>query len=99
MKTYEVILITEAIQRDLPGAKDRWYKGIEEGWIEDWTSAIWIVQDGVPIEILAEDGGEPEDQYFDRGLGWIAPALQRAYDEGCLTGAFDSKATASQLGS
>lgn len=33
------------------------------------------------------DGGEPEDNLFFRGWSWVAPAIQRAYEQGLKDGA------------
>jgi hypothetical protein len=47
-----------------------------------WLRALVRCEDGKPVEILGEDGGEPEDQSFRRDWAWVPQALQDAYDLG-----------------
>lgn len=51
-----------------------------------WLGTLVRCEDDVPVEILGEDGGEPEDQLFRRDWSWVAPALQDAYDRGKRNG-------------
>lgn len=55
-------------------------------WDSDATGVFRCV-DGVPVELLGSDGGEPEDQTIRRDWKWVAPALQAAYDLGRSGGA------------
>lgn len=62
------------------------YKIHEDG-PEDWmsgepTNQLWRCEDGVKVEVLGSDGGEPEDNTLRRDWSWIAPALQAAYELG-----------------
>lgn len=38
------------------------------------------------LDVIGEDGGEPEDQLLVRDLKWVAPALCAAFDEGLAEG-------------
>jgi len=48
----------------------------------DDINHIYRFEDGVPVEMLACDGGEPEDNTFYRDGRWIVPALNAAYELG-----------------
>jgi hypothetical protein len=55
----------------------------------DWdydSSGVFRCEDGVPVELLGSDGGEPEDQTLGRDWSWVAPALQAAYALGAAEG-------------
>jgi hypothetical protein len=58
------------------------YKIIMSHLGEDYGSEIWRCDDDEPVAFIAADGGDPEDQTFQRDLCWIAPALQYAYERG-----------------
>lgn len=83
--TYEVIAHTAAAQRGCPVPRgyeswadfNRW-----ESVATGWSFGVWRCERGVPVELIGEDGGEPEDQVLVRGWDWVAPALQAAYDLG-----------------
>lgn len=51
-----------------------------------WLGTLVRCEDDVSVEILGEDGGEPEDQIFRRDWSWVAPALQDAFELGQETG-------------
>ena len=53
----------------------------------DWTSLVYRFEDGVPVEVIGTDGGEPEDQSLVRDWRWVPIALQAAYDLGKSRGA------------
>lgn len=38
------------------------------------------------LELIAVDGGEPEDQSFRRDWGWVPDALNEAYRQGLRDG-------------
>jgi hypothetical protein len=46
------------------------------------ASGVFRLEDGVPVQLIGWDGGEPEDQTLGRDWSWIAPALQAAYESG-----------------
>lgn len=75
--TYEVASLSDARERGWPyfyawdAAGD-----ITFGW------GVWRCEDGVGVEIIGEDGGEPEDQILVRDWSWVAPAIQAAFDLG-----------------
>lgn len=48
----------------------------------DFTTALVRVRGGHVIEVIAFDGGEPEDNSFTRDWSWVAGALKNAYDRG-----------------
>lgn len=73
--TYEVIALRDAKKRDLPGPG---YWGDEFNW--GW--GIWRCEDGIPVEYIGEDGGEPEDQTLARDWNWVPKALEAAYNLG-----------------
>lgn len=55
----------------------------------DWQTdepikVLYRCEDGVPVEEIGRDGGEPEDNSFDRDWRWVAPALNAAYMLGKL---------------
>ena len=39
------------------------------------------------VEVIGEDGGEPEDQLLIRDWRWVAPALNAAFERGRVEGA------------
>lgn len=80
MVTYETIALDEAVERNLPNI-DQY-----EGLVLEWSWGIWRCEDGVPVEYIGEDGGEPEDQSLIRDWSWVAPALQEAYNLGKMDG-------------
>lgn len=49
---------------------------------DDFHWCIYRFEDGVPIELIGQDGGSPEDQILVRDWKWVAPALQAAYELG-----------------
>jgi hypothetical protein len=71
--TYQVIGLDEATEL-----------GIYDDVLDDWApgSGIWRCEDGRPVELIGEDGGEPEDQVLYRAWAWVAPALKAAYELG-----------------
>lgn len=76
---YRVVPINEAMEQGYPDAT-RW-----DGYYEDWEMALYRFENGTPVEFLASDGGEPEDNSFLRDGAWIAPALNAAYRLGVIT--------------
>lgn len=51
----------------------------------DWnmpSTGVFRLVDGVPVELLGSDGGEPEDQTLGRRWSWVPGALTMAYDFG-----------------
>lgn len=47
---------------------------------KDYYWVLCHIKDNKPIQYIAHDGGEPEDQVFVRDLNWIAPLLNN-YEE------------------
>ena len=47
---------------------------------KDYCWVLCHIKDNKPIQYIAHDGGEPEDQVFVRDLDWIAPSLNN-YEE------------------
>jgi len=52
----------------------------------DFTNALVKTHRGAIVEVLAFDGGEPEDNTFTRDWSWVAGALNRAYELGYYHG-------------
>lgn len=45
-------------------------------------SMVVRCEEGKPVEVVGEDGGEPEDQTLGRNWSWVVPALNAAYARG-----------------
>lgn len=56
------------------------------GYDSDSLLAIVRREYGEVVEVLAVDGGEPEDNTFGRDGAWITPALNAAYRRGHAEG-------------
>lgn len=48
----------------------------------DEVNALVKYVDNKPVEVLALDGGEPEDNSFVRDWSWVPTALERAFKQG-----------------
>ena len=72
--------------QDLPGTMLLDGEPLEEalnGWRDlSYNSALVRYENDEPAEIIAIDGGEPEDQTLTRDYGWVAEAMQAAYELG-----------------
>lgn len=75
---YRTVELSTAINENYAGLPD-W---IDEGDADDGDCAIYRFENDVPVECLALDGGEPEDNSFSRDGSWIAGALEAAYKLG-----------------
>lgn len=74
---YRAVRLAKAAAAGYPEAEE------QNQWDDEgYGYGIWRFVDGVAVEFLASDGGEPEDNSFTRDGAWIAPALQAAYDLG-----------------
>ena len=80
--TYRIIRFGEAAEMGAP--IPRWEASWEDAlaYDGDWNSGVWRCENGVPVEFIGQDGGEPEDQTLRRDWAWVASALQAAYDFG-----------------
>jgi hypothetical protein len=76
--TYEIIGMREAKDRGLPFADFEWTRNDDLFW---WFG-VWRCENGVPVECVGYDGGEPEDQVLIRDWKWVPLALKAAYDLG-----------------
>lgn len=56
---------------------------------DTYVNAVCKFVDGKFSHVLAWDGGEPEDNCFNRDGGWITPALNEAYEAGYAQGRED----------
>lgn len=62
------------------------YKCAEEACEENWpeseylygSTALYEMKNDVPIRLVATDGGEPEDQTFNRDWWWVVDELNAA---------------------
>lgn len=81
--TYRIIRLGDAAKMGapLPTWEGSWEDAL--AYDGDWDSGIWRCEDGVPVEFIGRDGGEPEDQTLVRDWAWVASALQAAYGLGC----------------
>jgi len=54
----------------------------------EWTYRYAVIRevDGFIVDLLATDGGEPEDNTLTRDWAWIADALNDAYNRGIEEG-------------
>lgn len=78
--TYEVIDMVAAIGM---GAPDTEWRSVDDDYdYWDYVKGIWRCEDGVPVEFIGDDGGEPEDQTLGRDWKWVAPALAAAHERG-----------------
>jgi hypothetical protein len=53
--------------------------------IMDWDGddrGVFRLVDGCPVELIGQDGGEPEDQTLGRAWSWVVLALRKAYEQG-----------------
>ncbi len=80
-RTYEVINMRAAAADGLPGTYPEDY-----GQDLDLRWGVWVCEDGKPVELLGQDGGEPEDQMLVRSWRWVVPALEKAYRDGLAQG-------------
>lgn len=71
--TAQVIDVTESKH---PDARE-WANGADKG---DHRALVAVNADGQEVELLAVDGGESEDQFFNAELEWTVKLLQRALD-------------------
>lgn len=78
--TYEVIAMPAALGMGAPGIE--WIAESPHPSDWDYDKGIWRCEDGVPVELIGTDGGEPEDQTLGRDWKWVAPALRAAYKLG-----------------
>lgn len=76
--TYEIIAMDEAKKRGLEYDEFEWTRDEDLGY---WWG-VWRCEDGVPIECVGTDGGEPEDQILIRDWRWVPHALKQAYELG-----------------
>lgn len=77
MKRYIQVSQKEAKDKNYPEAEDfgKWHDDYEL----DWLQAIYECDDeGTPIRLVSTDGGEPEDNSFNRDGAWIVGELNRA---------------------
>lgn len=77
--TYEVIDVPAAIGMGAPRSGQYDPKRNND---DDYRKVIYRCEDGVPVEWIGDDGGEPEDQTLGRDWKWVAPALRVAYKLG-----------------
>ncbi len=80
--SYEIIGLATARERELPGSVQ--FALFTD--MDDWNSGIWRCEDGVPVEYVGDDICEPEDSVLRRDWGWVAKALQAAYERGLADG-------------
>lgn len=70
-----------------PDNYPNWTEYEEESWGDLYeTNGIWIKNDDGSTELIAQDGGEPEDNSFDRDGCWIVGELNKAFRLGFETG-------------
>lgn len=81
-RTYRAMRLDDAIRLIPPG--DLFGEVHEAAQLDAYgvDSGVFVLDDGVPVEMLGTDGGEREDQTLGRAWAWVAPALQAAYDQG-----------------
>jgi hypothetical protein len=72
--SYKQHTLAEAKSLDLPD--------LEVDYLLDYElmscSGIWLYSDDVPLKLIGEDGGEPEDQTLRRDWRWVVDALNEA---------------------
>lgn len=81
--SYIVVNSDEAIERKLEN-----YELLRDTKAKygDYCWVLYRCEDSVPVEYIAQDGGEPEDQLLVRDWGWVPVALQKAYELGLKHG-------------
>lgn len=79
MIEYKIVSLVDADKAGLNVYKDRWGE-----W--EFEHAVVRVEDGCMVEIIGEDGGEPEDNTLTRDWAWIDDALNEAYRLGYAAG-------------
>jgi hypothetical protein len=75
-KRYIQVSLAKAIENQYPGYED--YDGWRDDYELSWLQAIYECDGGVPVRLVATDGGEPEDNSFNRDGAWIVRELNRA---------------------
>jgi hypothetical protein len=90
---FRVLSITEAKEMNLSISEyNDWDDyGFDD---EDWFCGIWEFDEfGNAIRCVTVDtnGDCPEDAFLRRDNAWIAPALNRAYEQGFADGAGDGR--------
>ena len=72
--TYKVVSSSDSfVQEQHPDVPVDYY---------DEIYALVKFVNGQPREVIAFDGGEPEDNSFIRDWAWVPTALEQAYNEG-----------------
>lgn len=70
---FKAVPMDYAVEHGYPGADDE----------TEWNAwGVWRFEDGKAVELVGEDGGEPEDQTLYRAWAWVATALNEAYRRG-----------------
>lgn len=73
MAKFYLVDFEAALALGLALEKERPYLGYFSFVIEDTPSGP---------QVLATDGGEPEDQTLSRDWAWVVPALNKAFEDG-----------------
>lgn len=78
MGTY-YLLRKDQIESDDSNSREKYIlqEKDELRWSEDFDSFLFYKHDDI-IELIAGDGGEPEDQTFIRAWAWVVVELNRA---------------------
>ena len=78
---YKLVSATEAFSNKYPDYEN-WTGEDEEACKDSYRTAIYRFENGVAVEYLGSDGGEPEDQSLSRDWSWVDTALDKAYKLG-----------------
>lgn len=81
------------IQKNFEQAKDEnfpspwdyesWEEYEEDSWDDLYEkNGIWRIEDDGTMSLVQTDGGEPEDNSFNRDGSWIVGELNRAFQNG-----------------
>lgn len=80
-REWKIEYMPDALDAGWPGWPDI---GDENEPPDCW--GLWLCEDGVPVRLIGEDGGEPEDQTMVRRWAWVRDACNEAYAMGLADG-------------
>lgn len=70
-----------------PDGYGNWEQYRINSWEDPYyTNGIWVIEEDGANTLIAIDGGEPEDNSFNRDGAWIVGALNKAFRDGFISG-------------
>ena len=81
MRHYRVLAGDDPVVQRLEGKE----VNLESRGYEEYNALVRFER-SLPVEVVAYDGGEPEDNLFTRDWAWVANELNKVYHEGYAEG-------------